>query len=341
MPVAPRGRAPKVGVAVLLAGIVLAIGYLGTRDHSHAQSTPSETLSIAIPLTPHAALLFIAAANGYFAEEGLAVTLLPTIHGKAAIELVVEGKADLGAASDVVFVLSAAKGGGLGIAANMLSATNDLAVIARRDRGISEPRNLVGKRVGVTMGTASEYFLWALLIRNRLAPDSVTLVDMTPGQIASGIAAGSIDATSTWQPNVRDAQLALGDHAVSFYEPLAYAETFNIVGRGEFMKEHGKALEKVIRASLKAEAFCRDHSDAAMKLVAEWLKVEATSIAPAWKNFTFKVDLQHSQLITMEEEARWTMARGYAQPGPIANFLPNLYLDALLAVRPDRVTVIH
>ena len=35
------------------------------------------------------------------------------------------------------------------------------------------------------------------------------------------------------------------------------------------------------------------------------------------------------------------MARGYAATGPIPNFLPHLYLDALLAVEPERVTVLR
>jgi ABC-type nitrate/sulfonate/bicarbonate transport system substrate-binding protein len=336
-----HSRLFQTSAAAALAVIIIAIGYLGTRGQPPTQNPPVEKLSIAIPITPHAALLHIAVAKGYFAEEGLEVTTMPTIHGKAAIELVVQGKADLGAASDVVFVLSAAKGGGLGIAANMLSASNDLAVVARRDRGITAPSDLAGKRVGVTLGAAGEYFLWAFLIRQKLPPGSVTLVDMPPGEIAPGLAAGIIDAASTWQPNVLDAQLALSDNAVTFYEPLAYAETFDVVGRSDFLKAHSTAIEKLVRAILKSEQFNRAHPEEALNLVAEWLKIDVKSMWPAWKDFNFRVDLQQSQLITMEEEARWALARGYVEKGPIPNFLPNLYLDALLAVQPERVTVIH
>jgi hypothetical protein len=35
------------------------------------------------------------------------------------------------------------------------------------------------------------------------------------------------------------------------------------------------------------------------------------------------------------------MARGYVDKGPVPNFLPNLHLDALLAVQPERVTVVR
>src|ERR1035437_6907583 len=145
-----HSRLFQASAVAALAVIILGLGYLGTRGQPLARNSPIEKLSIAIPMVPHTALLYVAAAKGYFAEEGLEVTMMPTIDGKAAIDLVVQSKADLGAASDVVFVLSATKGEGLlGIAAN-ISSSNDMAVIARRDRGIAAPRDLAGEKVGVT-----------------------------------------------------------------------------------------------------------------------------------------------------------------------------------------------
>jgi NitT/TauT family transport system substrate-binding protein len=308
---------------------------------SSAPPGPVEKLSIAMPMVPHAALLHIAAAKGYFAEEGLEVTMIPTIHGKAAIGLVVEGKADLGTAAEVVLVLAAAKGGGLAIAANMFNSGNDLAVVARRDRGIAAARDLTGKKVGVSLGTAGEYFLWAFLIRHKLPPGSVTLVDMPPGQIEKEIAVGNIDAAATWEPNVRNAQFALGEHAVTFYEPMAYTETFNVIGRIDYLKGHPNAIEKLMRAILKAERFNRAQSEEALNLVAERLKIDVKTLQATWTNFHFNVDFLQSQLVTLEDQARWAMARGYVADGPVPNFLPHLYLDALVAVRPERVTVVR
>jgi ABC-type nitrate/sulfonate/bicarbonate transport system substrate-binding protein len=110
-------------------------------------------------------------------------------------------------------------------------------------------------------------------------------------------------------------------------------------GRSEFLKGHAKAIEKFLRAMLKAEQFMRSHPEEALKLAAAWLKLDADALRPTWKQFDFRVDLLQSHLITLEDEARWAMARGYAAKGPVHNFLPHLYLDALLAVQPERVTV--
>lgn len=323
-------------VAVVVA---LVLGYLSTRNTPFTPATPVEELSIASATLPHTALLQIALANGYFAEEGLTLTVTPVSHGKVAIELLLQGKADLATAAEVPFVLQVLAGQPLGIAATILSISNGSTIVARRDRGISSPRDLKKKKVGITSGTSGEYFLWAFLIRHKLPPESVTLVDVLPGQIVQELAKGTVAAIATWQPFAFNARTALGENAVSFTEANAYTETHVVVGRSDFLRGHPKAIEKLVRALLKAEQFNRSQPEKALHLVAERLKSDVQSLRPTWNDFDFRVNLLQSQLITLEEEARWAMARGHVEQGPVPNFLPHLYLDALLAVRPERVTV--
>ena len=327
-----------IGFMVIVA---LALGYARSAGPFATPVAPVEKLTIALSTTPHAALLHIAAAKGYFADEGLDVTTAPVSHGKAALELLAQGQADLASAAEVPFVISVMKGAGFAIAATVASVSNEMAVIARRDRAILSPRDLAGKRVGATLGTSGEYFLWAFLIRHKLAPDSVTLADVPPGQMAQELARGTIDAASTWQPLRSRAESELGANAVSFIETNAYTVTHVVVGRSDFLKAHPKAIEKLVRAMLRAEQFNRSKPEQALALVADQLKIDVKTLQPAWKDLDFKVDLRQSQLITLEDEARWAMARGYADKGPVPNFLPHLYPDALLAVRPERVTVLH
>ena len=233
------------------------------------------------------------------------------------------------------------KGEVLGVAASVLGVSNGNAIVARRDRGIAAPRDLAGKRIGVSFGTSGEYFLWAFLVRHKLAPESVTLVDLPPGRIAAALADGGIDATATWAPIPFDAQAALGANALVFTETKVYTLNYLLGGRSEFLQAHPRAIEKLLRALLKAEDFNRTHPEEALNLVAGRLKIEVEALRPIWKDFNFRVDLRQSQLVTLEDQARWAMARGHVASGPIPNLLPHLYLDALLAVRPERVSVLH
>lgn len=300
-----------------------------------------EKLSIALPDVPHAGLLHIAAEQGYFAAQGLDVTIVPATHGKAAMEQLRQGKVDLAAMAEVVFLLAVMKGETLGTVASVLSVSSDNAIVARRDRNIAAPRDLAGKKIGVTFGTGGEYFLWAFLVRHKLAPESVTLVDMPPGRIAAALAGGGVDAIATWAPIVAEAQAALGENAAVFTETNAYTLNFLLGGRRDFLQGHPRAMEKLLRALLQAEEFNRAQPEAALTLVAKRLNIEVETLRPVWKEFNFRVDLRQSQLIALEAQARWAMARGHVAAGPVPNLLPHFYLDALLAVRPERVSVLH
>jgi NitT/TauT family transport system substrate-binding protein len=330
----------QAGAAAALALVILGLGYLGTRGQSVTRDFPAEKLRIALPVLPHTALVHVASAKGYFVDEGLDVSILPVSHGVAAIDDVLQEKADLAVAADVPFVISVVKGNALGMVASLV-VSNDNAIIARRDHAIAAPRDLAGKKIGVSFGTAGSYFLRAFLIRHRLPLDAVALVDLPPDRIVGALANGSVDAVATWQPISFEAQAALGKNALSFTQSDGYMNTMLAIGRSEFLKGHADAMEKFVRAMLKAEQFMRSHPEDTLNLAAEWLKIDVDALRPTWKQFDFRVNLLQSQLITLEDEARWAVASEYAASGPVPNFLPNLYLDALLAVEPERVTVLR
>ena len=338
-----HSRLFQAGAAAVLAAIILGLGYLGTRVQPVTRSTAVEKLRIALPLLPHTALVHIAVAKGYFAEERLDVSIQPADYGAQAIVDVLQEKADIAVTADVPFVIAVMNGDALGMVATLASLSNDSAIIARRDRAIAAARDLAGKKIGVSFGTSGSYFLWAFLIRHKLPlpPDSIVLVDLPPDRIVGALANGSVDAVATWQPISFQAQAALGQNAVSFTESDAYRTTMIAFGRSEFLKGHADAMEKLVRAMLKAEQFMQSHPEETLNLVAQWLKIDVDALRPTWKQFDFRVDLLQSHLITLEDEARWAMARGYAAKGPVPNLLPHLYLDALLAVQPERVTVLH
>jgi len=330
--------AAVMAIVAVAAGLA-ALAAMHRWPFSAAQ--PAEPVRLALSSTPHAALLHIAAAKGFFKDEGLAVTVVPVSHGKAALDLLAQGQVDMAAAAEVPFVIAVLQGQPFDVAASMLSVSTEMAVVARRDRGITEPANLVGKKIGVTKGTSGEYFLWAFLIRYKLPPEGIDLIDLPPGRLTDELSRGTIDAASTWQPVRLDAETSLGAKAVSFTAPAAYTVTHVVVARNDYWRSHAGTARKLVRALLKAEEFNRSQPEQALAIVAQRLKLDAATLRRSWEDLGFRVNLLQSQLVTLEDEARWAMERGQVQRGPLPNFLSHLYLDALLNEQPDRVTVVH
>lgn len=334
-------RAPAFTVlaALLLAALVLGL--------SHAWSPPPrdplrrEHLRIAVPSVPHAALIHLASAQGFFADEGLDVRTLPCSHGKAALDMLAQGQAELAAAAELPFVLLVMKGQDLAVLATISSATTEMAVVARDDRGIDQGSALRGKRIGVTLGTSAEYFLASFLVRQRLPRQAVHLVDLLPEQLGPALAEGRVDAIAAWQPMRAQALQALDGRARELTEADAYTATYILVGHGDYLRDHPDTSRRVLRALLRAEDYLRQNPSRALEQLSRQLRLDLPTLSPAWRDQQFRVDLLQPQLITMEDEASWASESGYVSAHQEANFLPRFRLDALLAERPDRVTVVH
>jgi len=329
-----RGLLIGGGAAALLASLHALTSCKGATEQR-------SSVRIAVPVVPHAGLVHIAAARGLFRDKGLDVTLLPRTYGKAAVAELVRGNADLAVAADVPIVVEMLKGAPLSIIASVANASNELAVLGRIDRGVRTPADLRGRRVGVTLGTSGEYFLWAFLVRHRIAPQSIELVDLPPGGLIDALRKGLVDAITAWQPVRHEAELDFADGVVSLRAPDAYAQTYVLVGLRDYVQAHRPALGQLLRALLAADAYVEADPDSAKHLLAGLLKQRPENFDPAWQDLTLEVEQQQAQLVTLEDVATWALARHYAPSQPIPNFVPHLELATMLSVSPERVTVVR
>jgi len=326
----------RIPLAVAACCIVVLIGCERKRV-----AGPPEKITLAVSMLPNASLVHVAAAEGYFAGEGLEVTLQPHEFGKPALDAVLAGKADLATCAETPLVFAVLRGQRISVLATIAGATKNNAVVGRKDAGISTPGDLAGKRVGVTPGTTAEFFLDTLLIRHGIDRDAVHVVDLSPASIPDALAKGEIDAVSIWNPVIFDLQKALGGGVVTFYADDIYFETFDIVARKEFATQRPAAAKSVLTALLRAEAFIRSHPEEARRDTAAALKQDLAQVDASFGPFDFRVRLEQSLLVLMEEEARWAIRAGLVPGQSTPNFLTSLEAEPLLAVKPAAVQLVR
>lgn len=324
-----------------IGGIALLASLYGLSRRRDRPAAELSKLRIATPLVPHAGLIHLASARGFFRGQALDVSLLPQTHGKAALADLLGGRADLAVAADVPVVVEVLKGAPLSIIASVANASNDTAVLGRIDRGIRNPGDLRGHKIGVTLGTSGEYFLWAFLVRHRIEPESIQLVDLAPSGLVEALREGRVDAVAAWQPVRHLAEVSFGAALVSLQAPDAYAQQYVLVGRGGYVRAEQPALRRLLYALTEAEFFVHAEPLKAKAALAGLIKLSPEGIDPSWQDMSFEVEQQQAQLVTLEDVATWAMARGYAPVQPMPNFLSHLALDPLLAVGPERVTVVR
>ena len=102
-----------------------------------------------------------------------------------------------------------------------------------------------------------------------------------------------------------------------------------------------ETIKKVLRALIRAGRFCKDTPDASREIVAEAFKIDAAGLKELWPQYRFNVTLDQSLLLALEDESRWAIRNKLTSRTDMPNYLNYFYLDALQAVSPAAVTVIH
>ncbi len=325
--------------AVLFLAIVLA-GALSCRRQEEV-SAPAEKITVAYPLSLYSVLYQIAFKNGYFRVEGLDVVPQPYEFGKLTVDALLEGKADLAISGDTVLMFAIAGGKKISIVAENLTSKRNEAIVARKDRGITAPRNLEGRSIGVALGTTGHFFLDSFLTVNGIDKKKVTVIPMTPGQMANALAKETVDAVSVWQPYIKKIEIALGNRGVAFYDMRVYSDMACLSTTPAFAARHPEAVRKAIKALFKAETFVKEHPDESQRIVSETLKIDKTLLAGIWDDVYFRVTLDQSLLVSLEDQTRWARENGLVEGKGLPNYLDFLYVDALQSIKPEAVRIIR
>lgn len=287
------------------------------------------------------AMVQLAREKDYFRTEGLALELQDFPTGRAALDAVLKGQADLATAADLPIVYSVLMGEPVAIVGTLATSDSGYGVVARNDRGIRVAADLKGKRVGLTAGTSAHFWFDAFLLRQHMVLADVRIQSVAADKLAATLAAGELDAVSTWEPYLGAAMQALGDKAVLLSASGIYDSPWNLAGLRSGITQRPEAVRRLLRALLRAERFYSEEPKAALALIAKARGVDPRNMDSHMAAFRFQLRLEQSLLGSLEDESRWAMRSKLTDASAMPNFLDHLYLDALLQVQPARVSVIR
>jgi NitT/TauT family transport system substrate-binding protein len=140
--------------AATLAILALLAGFTALKQLSPGHPKPLQTLRVAAPRVTGASLHFIALARGFFVAEGLDVLSIDTVTGKAAIDMAIDGQADIGLVADSPFVIAALLVQPIELLTSMSVASGAIQIITRADGAIQAP-TVRSRRRGILSTGAS------------------------------------------------------------------------------------------------------------------------------------------------------------------------------------------
>ncbi len=328
-----------VVVAVVIAGVSL---YWFVQKQPEKYTGPVEKVTMGISATSLLpSLVHIAKEKGYFLEEGIDMEIEGYPAGKLALEATLEGKTDMATVADMPIAFIGLERNDFAIFATIVDSAQHVKALARKDRNIDTPHDLIGKKVATTIGTSAHFFMITFFALNLLDFSDVEVVDLEPGEMVEAIVNGDVDAIFTWEPNILNCQKILADNAVILPSMVGYMVTFSLVSRKDFIESNPELIKRIIKSLAKAEEFVKNSREESIDIVASRLKIERESMNELWNDYKFRLSLPQSLLVTMEDQARWAIQNNLTDATEVPNYLDYIYIDALLEVRPEAIGIIR
>ena len=335
-----RLRALSLWVTALLALLALALLLAGCEDGKPGGAPLP--LSIAVVAQPVAALVHVADEKGFFREEGVEVALSAFDLGRDALDNALAGGADLATVYDLPVARQLNAGEDLAILATLHRSVSGHAVLARRERGIARPEDLRGKRIGVTKGISTDYFLATFLTSAGIPRTAVREVPLEPAAYEQALLGGGLDALVVFNPHTYKLRAALGAEQSVLFRSDLYLETSVLVGRRARVAEKREAVLRALRALVRAEDFIRDHEEESLRIVAARLagKFPENTVREGWGVFRAEARLDNLLLTQLIQQGHW-LRENNGRHAALPDFERALAVDYLAAVRPRAVTVLH
>ena len=323
----------KAVLALLVVAALLGCGRSLSRG-----GKPAQAVTVAYTTQPQCTLVHIAVANGYFAEEGLEVRSSLHTYGKAALQSLLEHRADFATVAETPVMFNALKGEAFLVIANIEASSLNNAIVARKDAGIAAASDLKGKRIGFTPGTTSDFFLDSMLTTLGLTRQAIRPMALKPEEMLPAILAGQVDAVCTWNYPLTQIKRQLGANGTVIFDREIYTETFNVAATREIVGNRPEAVQGFLRALIKAERFVAEQPAKAQALMAAATRTDPEVVREVWDAFNYRVRLDQALLITLEDEARWAVKHQLTDRTGMPDFRRFIHLDSLRRVKPEAVT---
>ncbi|MGH2340366.1 ABC transporter substrate-binding protein [Segnochrobactraceae bacterium EtOH-i3] len=209
------------------------------------------------------AVPYLGVKGGYFAAEGLDVTIQVGRGSSDVVTKLGTGASDIGTGGLSALLQAKAESSVPVTAIASIYTMPPDAIFTTEGSGITSLKDLVGKKIAT--GTfSSSNVVWPLILdANGIKPDEVSLLKVDPGALAPMLASGQVPATIGWTTT-----------APGFVGPLAETgKKISILPWSDFgYKSYGLSL-------FASDRMIAEKPETVKKFVTAWMKATAAAVA--------------------------------------------------------------
>ena len=339
---------PKKRSLIIIAVITLIIAIvLSSFVYLNSQNTYSgktENVSFGTFLAgsnePYAELVYIAQDEGFFAQNGINLTITDYTSATNALNAALNNQINLVISSEYAFVTTnVLKQGPLNIIAT-IDKTQSVSIVCRKDKGIETIPDLVGKKIGLTFQIAPQFYLSRFLELNNIAPQSVTQVNIPTTQYVTAIVNGTLDAVIVSGSTVNQIQDQLPNDTVVWSVQSDQLLDIVVSGKNSWITQHTDLVTRFLNSLSKAQDYSVNHVATAQDIAQKRLNITTSAISAKWSNHQFSLSLDQSLIGAMQDESRWLIQNNLTNVTDIPDFHSFIYKAGLESVKPEAVNIV-
>jgi NitT/TauT family transport system substrate-binding protein len=333
----------KRNIIMLLAGLFVVAIIVSSMVYVQSQRHQESLTNLTIGMEPNQTnlLVYVAENQGYFRDNGLNVTIKNYNSGAAATNAMLNGEVNLASATEFVLQRSILSNTSIQTIGSISKFTH-VYLIVNKTSGVQNPLDLIGKKVGLTLQTNSQFYFGRFLQLNNLGLDQVNVINVPTSQYLAVIANGTVDAVVAWQPYPATIQTMLGkDNIITWDVQSSQLGYEPIISTTTWISNNHEMVEEFLASLAQAQHYLINNPSTGQSIAMNQLNFTSNYVQITWPNYDFTLSLDQSLLLAMQDEATWMISNNLTNSTSLPNFLKNVYLDGLQSVDPNSITIIH
>jgi NitT/TauT family transport system substrate-binding protein len=253
-----------VAVAVLSVGLAVFLKYRSGGQPNNGNPLGLAPLSVRLTWLHQAqfAGFYLASDQGFYKALGLSVDLKPGGIEYPSIKMVSAGSDEIGVAGADQVVLARSKGVPV-VALAAMYQKSPVVLFSLKQSGITSPKDLIGKRVGIKYGDTTELTVRALLRKEGISDRDIKEVSVSYDP--SPLIQGRVDVLSGFAINEPISlnekgydinQILVADYGVHLYADVIFTTE-------EVLAKKRGTITKFLAATIKGYQYAIDHPDEA------------------------------------------------------------------------------
>lgn len=288
----------------------------------------------------------MAQARGIYAKHDLDVKLVEGRGSAVAAQLVATGQVDLGYADAVATLKVAAQGAPIKIVSTVWKS-GQFGIQSVKSKNITKPKDLVGKKLAVSSGSAMLPLIPVFLKANGIAEKDVEIVNTSENAFVGLMTSNQVDAVSQTPERI---VVPLADQGVEtnnmyFYEHGVPIASLSLIAREDRIQSKADAMKRFIKATAEGwrEAMLDpEGSVKAVKQVFPETAINEVNLLRASKySFASVCPAGKGDVIGVTDDATWgrmydvmTTAMGLPTSKPVTAYYSNALVPATPVVCP-------